>query len=94
VRGVTQSPIEGVSFAHAFSGRQGRDAPPHAVLRDDRPPVHLSRRLASRSAGAGPSFAEAGMGSGEMPITEEKLRELDAKGWELYHVDEDFSGDT
>ena len=31
------------------------------------------------------------MGFGEMVITEEKLRELDAKGWELYHVDEDFS---
>ena len=39
----------------------------------------------------GPSFAEAGMGFGEMVITEEKLRELDAKGWELYHVDDDFS---
>ena len=39
----------------------------------------------------GPSFAEARMGFGEMVITEEKLRELDAKGWELYHVDEDFS---
>jgi len=26
-----------------------------------------------------------------MEITEEKLRELDAKGWELYHVDDDFS---
>ncbi len=39
----------------------------------------------------GPSFTEAGMGFGEMAITEEKLRELDAKGWELYHVAEDFS---
>lgn len=25
------------------------------------------------------------------PIDEKKLRELDAKGWELYHVDEDYS---
>ena len=39
----------------------------------------------------GPSFTEAGMGFGEMVITEDKLRELDAKGWELYHVAEDFS---
>ena len=31
------------------------------------------------------------MGFGEMAITEEKLRELDAHGWELYHVAEDFS---
>jgi arylsulfatase len=39
----------------------------------------------------GPSFAEAGMGFGEMAITEDKLRELDATGWELYHVDQDYS---
>ena len=25
------------------------------------------------------------------PIPAEKLTELDAKGWELYHVDEDFA---
>ena len=39
----------------------------------------------------GPSFAEAGMGFGELMLTEAKLRELDAEGWELYHVAEDFS---
>jgi arylsulfatase len=37
----------------------------------------------------GPSFAEAGHGFGEVVLTEEKLRELDAHGWELYHVAED-----
>ena len=31
------------------------------------------------------------MGFGELAITEEKLRELDAEGWELYHVAEDFA---
>ena len=36
----------------------------------------------------GPSFAEAGIGFGN-PISAEKLTELDATGWELYHVDED-----
>ena len=36
----------------------------------------------------GPSFAEAGKGFGE-PISAEKLAELDAQGWELYHVAED-----
>jgi arylsulfatase len=39
----------------------------------------------------GPSFKEAGMGFGELKLTEEKLRELDATGWELYHVAEDPS---
>ena len=33
--------------------RQGRDPPPHAVLRDDGPPRHLSRRLARGLPGAG-----------------------------------------
>ena len=36
----------------------------------------------------GPSFAEAGTGFGN-PISAEKLTELDATGWELYHIDED-----
>ena len=38
----------------------------------------------------GPSFAEAGVGFGQ-PISAERLSELDAKGWELYHVDDDFA---
>ena len=38
----------------------------------------------------GPSFTEAGTGFGN-PITAEKLTEMDAKGWELYHVEKDFS---
>jgi arylsulfatase len=38
----------------------------------------------------GTSFAEAGHGFGD-PISAEKLTELDAKNWELYHVDTDFA---
>ena len=38
----------------------------------------------------GPSFTEAGTGFGN-PIPAEKLTELDAKGWELYHIAEDFA---
>jgi hypothetical protein len=34
----------------------------------------------------GPSFAEAGIGFGAMALTEDKLRELDAKHWELYDL--------
>ena len=36
----------------------------------------------------GPSFAESSVELGT-PITEDKLRELDAKHWELYNVEED-----
>src|SRR5690606_19995017 len=38
----------------------------------------------------GPSFAEAEHAFGS-PITADMLVELDAKGWELYHVDKDWT---
>ena len=38
----------------------------------------------------GPSFTEAGMGFGQ-PISAQTLSELDATGWEPYHVAEDFA---
>ena len=41
----------------------------------------------------GPSFTEAGVGFGQ-PISADKLTELDASGWELYHVAEDFAETT
>ena len=54
IRGVTQSPLHGVSFA-AHLRRRGRAEPaPHPVLRDDRPPVDLPRRLAGGVPVAGP----------------------------------------
>ena len=62
VRGVTQSPIQGVSFAHAFGDAKARDPPPHAVLRDDGPPRHLSRRLARGLPGAGAVVRRGGHG--------------------------------
>ena len=40
--------------------------------------------------GPGPSFTESGLPFGA-PIDKDKLTELDAKGWELYHVDTDFA---
>ncbi len=46
VRGVTQSPIHGVSFAHTFDDPAAPDPAPHPVLRDVRPPRHRPRRVA------------------------------------------------
>ena len=46
IRGVTQAPIHGVSFAHTFDDADAPTPAPHAVLRDVRPPRHLPRRLA------------------------------------------------
>jgi hypothetical protein len=34
-------------------------------------------------------FSEAGTGFGQIVLTEDKLRELDAKGWELYDLSAD-----
>ena len=91
IRGVTQSPIEGVSFAPAFADAKAetRHHTQYFEMFGHRSIHHDGWRAVCPVPG--PSFTEAGMGFGEMEITEEKLRELDAKGWELYHVDEDFS---
>ena len=40
--------------------------------------------------GRGPSFKEAGLPFGA-PIDKDKLTELDAKNWELYHIETDFA---
>ncbi|MGV1006761.1 MAG: arylsulfatase, partial [Candidatus Nanopelagicales bacterium] len=93
VAGVTQSPIEGVSFAHTFDD-------------DAAPTRHLTQyfeMLGHRSIyhdgwravcpWPGPSFAESTHKFGD-PITAEMLSELDAGGWELYHVAEDVAETT
>ncbi|MHB1414191.1 MAG: arylsulfatase [Chloroflexota bacterium] len=91
IRGVTQSPIEGVSLAYSFDDAQ---AP-------SRHRIQYFEMLAHRSIYydgwravcpvPGPSFKEAGISFGQFPLTEAKLRELDATGWELYHVAEDIA---
>ena len=90
IRGVTQSPLQGVSFAKTF------DDP--AVASDHH--TQYFEMLGHRAIyhdgwravcpWPGPSFTEAGIGFGQ-PISADKLSELDATGWELYHVDEDFA---
>ena len=90
IRGVTQSPIQGVSFAKTFD-----DA---AAASDHH--TQYFEMLGSRAIyhdgwravcpWPGPSFTEAGVGFGQ-PISADRLSELDATGWELYHVDEDFA---
>ena len=90
IRGVTQSPIQGVSFAHTLDDADAESQAPHAVLRDARPPRHLPRRLA-RGLPLARSVVRRGRRRLREPISAERLTELDATGWELYHVDEDFA---
>ena len=90
IRGVTQSPIEGVSFAQTFDDAEAPSQATHAVLRDDGPSLDLPRRLARGLSMAWPFVSEAGKFFGA-PITADELTKLDASGWELYHVAEDFA---
>jgi arylsulfatase A-like enzyme len=91
IRGVTQSPIEGVSFAHTFADAKAetRHHTQYFEMFGHRSLYHDGWRAVCPVPG--PSFTEAGLGFGELAITEQKLRELDAKGWELYQLTEDFA---
>jgi arylsulfatase A-like enzyme len=88
VRGVTQAPLHGVSFAHSFDDA---DAPTrHRVqyfeMFGHRAIDHDGWRAVC--PWPGPSFAEAGKPFGAL-ITAETLTSLDAGHWELYHVADD-----
>ena len=90
IRGVTQAPLQGVSFAHTLDDA---DAPSHRhtqyfEMLGHRAIYHDGWRAVC--PWPGPSFTEAGVGFGQ-PISAEKLSELDATAWELYHVEEDFA---
>ncbi len=89
IRGVAQSPIEGVSFAHTFNDANAKTKhhTQYFEMFGHRSIYHDGWRAVCPVPG--PSFAEAGIGFGEMELTEQKLRELDAKGWELYQVERD-----
>ena len=90
IRGVTQSPIQGVSFAHTLDdgAAETRRHTQYFEMLGHRAIYHDGWRAVC--PWPGPSFTEAGVGFGQ-PISAEKLSELDAKGWELYHIDEDFA---
>jgi arylsulfatase len=90
IRGVTQSPIEGFSLASSFDDANA-------------PSLHITQYFEMFGHRAlyhdgwravcpwpGTSFSESGLPFGA-PIDYKKLIELDAKGWELYNLDEDFA---
>jgi len=96
IRGVSQSPLEGVSFAHTFDAA---DAPTNHTTQYFEMFGHRSidhdgwRAVCPWPA---PNFTEAaklGRKLGD-PITPEVLDHLDRDGWELYHVAEDPAEST
>nr|WP_203454650.1 sulfatase-like hydrolase/transferase [Jiangella aurantiaca] len=90
IRGVTQSPLEGVSFAHTFDdvAAPSNHVTQYFEMIGHRSIYHDGWRAVC--PWPGPSFAESGREFGT-PITAETLTELDATGWELYHVAEDVA---
>ncbi len=93
IAGVTQSPIEGVSFAHTFDDDAAptRHLTQYFEMLGHRSIYHDGWRAVCPWPGT--SFAESGRTFGD-PITADRLSELDAGGWELYHVAEDVAETT
>ncbi|MDD2600310.1 MAG: arylsulfatase [Kiritimatiellae bacterium] len=90
VKGVTQSPIEGLSFAHTLNDAK---APSNRITQYFEMMGHRSIYHDGWRAVCpwpGPSFKEAGAFFGA-PIDKDKLTELDATGWELYHIEKDWA---
>jgi hypothetical protein len=90
IKGVTQSPIQGLSFAHTFDDAKAttKHLTQYFEMMGHRAIYHDGWRAVCPWPGT--SFKEAGMFFGA-PIDKDKLTELDAKNWELYHVAEDFA---
>lgn len=90
IRGVTQSPLHGVSLAQTLddSEAETRHHTQYFEMMGHRSIYHDGWRAVC--PWPGPSFTEAGTGFGN-PISADTLTTLDATGWELYHVAEDFA---
>ena len=91
IRGVAQAPIEGVSFAHSFDNADATSNhhTQYFEMFGCRAVDHEGWRAVCGFPG--PSYAEGaekGRNFGD-EITPEILDDLDANGWELYHVAED-----
>ena len=89
VRGVSQSPIEGVSFAHVFQDAkaESRHKTQYFEMFAHRSIYHDGWRAVCPVPGT--SFKESGTFFGMLTLTEDMLRELDAKHWELYDLSKD-----
>ncbi len=92
IPGVTQAPLHGVSFARTLADAAAETSrhTQYFEMLGHRAIYHDGWRAVCPWPCL--SFIEAGMGFGQ-PISAQRLSELDATGWELYHVAEDFAED-
>ncbi|MBR8831398.1 MAG: hypothetical protein N5P05_002045 [Chroococcopsis gigantea SAG 12.99] len=93
IRGVTQAPIDGVSFAHTFNQAdlESKHITQYFEMFGHRSIYHEGWRAVCPWPGA--SFTEAATKSRFFgsPISKEVLNDLEANDWELYHVEEDYA---
>ena len=89
VRGVTQSPIEGVELRPVFQDvkAESRHKTQYFEMFAHRSIYHDGWRAVCPLPGT--SFKESGSFFGAITLTEDMLRELDAKNWELYDLSKD-----
>jgi arylsulfatase A-like enzyme len=90
IRGIVQAPMHGVSLGQALADAEAptKHTTQYFEMFGHRAVYHDGWRAVCPWPGA--SFAEADVPFGQ-PITADILSELDATGWELYHVAEDFA---
>jgi hypothetical protein len=93
IRGVTQAPIQGVSFAHTFDQADAltNHHTQYFGMFGHRSIYHNGWKAVC--PWPGPSFTEAAQKARMFgsPITNEVLADIEAHDWELYHVAEDYS---
>ncbi len=93
IRGVDQSTLNGVSFAHTFddADSESRHHTQYFEMLGHRSLYHDGWKATCPFPG--PSFAEAAEAGRRfgMALTEELLDSLDAGGWQLHHLTEDPS---
>src|SRR5512137_2183353 len=93
IRGVTQSPIEGASFAPALDNAQAPAAhvTQYFEMMGHRSIYHDGWRAVCPWPGT--SFTEAAQKGRQFgsPIPNQVLVDIETHDWELYHVDEDYS---
>ena len=91
VRGVPQSPIQGVSFAHSFdeASAETKHHTQYFEMFGHRSIYHEGWKAVCPFPG--PNFVESAKQERYfgMSLTTELLNDLDAHGWELYNVVED-----
>ena len=93
IRGVTQAPIDGISFAHTFNeaAAPSNHHTQYFEMFGHRAIYHDGWRAVC--PWPGPSFTEAAKKGRRFgtPIPNQVLVDIEAHDWELYHIDEDYS---